>query len=105
MKFGPEIKENQRYEGHFDFDQVGERMWMRYRLPGDRFQPMGMKQTKKLQDFMVDAKIPRICRDSIPLLVSPKGILWVVGWRVSEWAKISADTRREIQIRFKQADI
>jgi len=30
---------------------------VRRRRPGDRFQPLGMSNMKKLQDFMVDAKI------------------------------------------------
>lgn len=105
MKANPGRMDSHLYEGFFDFDQVGGTIWMRSRRPGDRFQPIGMNQTKKLQDFMVDAKIPRIHRDHIPLLVSPKGILWVVGWRIAEWAKISADTTREIQIRFTQAEL
>ena len=36
---------------------------------------------KKLQDYFVDEKVPRGRRDHIPLLTSPKGILWVVGHR------------------------
>jgi tRNA(Ile)-lysidine synthase len=63
-----------------------EPLWVRSRNPGDAFQPSGMKNTKKLQDFMVDSKIPRIDRDSVPLIVSNKGIAAVVGWRVAEWA-------------------
>jgi tRNA(Ile)-lysidine synthase len=67
-------------------DLMKEPIWVRSRNPGDVFQPSGMKNTKKLQDFMVDSKIPRIDRDSVPLIVSNKGIAAVVGWRVAEWA-------------------
>ena len=63
-----------------------EPLWVRYRNPGDIFQPSGMNNSKKLQDFMVDSKIPRQDRDSIPLIVSNKGIAAVVGWRIAEWA-------------------
>ena len=63
-----------------------EPLWVRYRNPGDIFQPSGMSNSKKLQDFMVDSKIPRQDRDSIPLIVSNKGIAAVVGWRTAEWA-------------------
>ena len=61
-------------------------LWVRYRNPGDVFQPSGMTNSKKLQDFMVDSKIPRRDRDSIPLIVSSKGIAAVVGWRTADWA-------------------
>ena len=67
-------------------DLIREPLWVRSRNPGDAFQPSGMKNTKKLQDFMVDSKIPRIDRDSVPLILSNKGIAAVVGWRVAEWA-------------------
>ena len=63
-----------------------EPLWVRYRNPGDVFQPSGMTNSKKLQDYMVDSKIPRRDRDSIPLIVSNKGIAAVVGWRTAEWA-------------------
>lgn len=60
---------------------------VRARLPGDRFQPLGMTGTKKLQDFMVDCRIDRSWRDRIPLVVGDRGIAWVVGWRLAEWAR------------------
>ena len=70
-----------------DRNIVGERLWLRHRLPGDLFQPAGMRGTKKLQDFLVDEKISRSLRDSMPLLDSPQGVVWVAGWRVAEWAR------------------
>ena len=61
-----------------------------------------MEQPKKLQDFMVDAKIPRAWRDSIPLVCSPEQILWVVGWRIDDRAKVTSATKRVISIQFEQ---
>jgi tRNA(Ile)-lysidine synthase len=60
---------------------------LRTRLPGDRFQPLGMTQEKKLQDFFIDAHVPRHWRDAVPLLVCEQRIAWVVGYRIAEWAK------------------
>lgn len=60
---------------------------VRTRRPGDRFQPLGMREAKKLQDFFVDEKVPREERDVTPLVTSSRGIVWVVGLRVAEWAK------------------
>ena len=60
---------------------------VRSRRPGDRFQPLGMDGTKKLQDFMVDCRIDRSWRDRIPLVAGECGIAWVVGWRLAEWAR------------------
>jgi len=52
--------------------------------PGDRFRPLGLVGAKKLQDFFVDAKIPRAERARIPLLVAGGEIAWVVGHRIAE---------------------
>ena len=69
-----------------DLEALGDVVKIRTRIPGDRFQPLGMSGTKKLQDFFTDAKVPRQQRDSIPLLVCERGIAWVVGHRVAQWA-------------------
>lgn len=52
--------------------------------PGDRFRPLGMRGEKKLQDFFVDAKVPREERGRIPLLLAGGRIAWVVGQRIAE---------------------
>ncbi len=65
----------------------GEAITIRTRKPGDRFQPQGMEHSKKLQDFFVDQKVPRAWRDRTPLVTTERGIAWVVGYRVAEWAK------------------
>ena len=72
----------------------------RPRKPGDRFQPLGMAGPKKLQDFMVDSKIPRLWRDRVPLVCSSRGIAWVVGWRVADWAKVKEGETQQLQLRF-----
>ena len=69
-----------------DADALGGPLAVRRRRPGDRFHPLGMKGEKRLQDFLVDAKVPRWERDQVPLVVSPQGIVWVVGHRVAAWA-------------------
>ncbi len=78
---------NDPQTGWFNISVLREDAWVRTRLPGDRFQPSGMAGTKKLQDFLVDTKVPRHWRERIPLVVCQRGIAWVVGYRVAEWAK------------------
>jgi tRNA(Ile)-lysidine synthase len=74
-------------------------LWVRARKDGDRFQPLGMREAQKLQDFMVNAKVPREQRGRIPLVVAPQGIAWVVGWRIAEWAKVPDGGRRCLELR------
>ncbi len=85
-----------------DYDAAGACLHVRARRPGDRLQPLGMAEEKKLQDFMVDEKIPRAQRDEVPLVVSERGILWVVGWRIADWAKVTDATARVLELRFEE---
>lgn len=80
-----------------DMETIGDSFYVRGRLQGDRFQPMGMHQEKRLQDFFVDQHIPQRERDEIPLLISSKGIVWVIGHRIADWARIT-DTSTSILI-------
>jgi len=56
--------------------------------PGDRFVPLGMTGSKKLQDFFVDEKVPRRRRACAAVVTDGDGrIVWVVGHRVAEQAR------------------
>jgi len=46
------------FVAEFDLHRVGTYLFVRKRQSGDRFQPLGMDMPKKIQRFMVDAKIP-----------------------------------------------
>jgi tRNA(Ile)-lysidine synthase len=90
---------------HLDPQTLGQRLYVRGRRPGDRFQPLGMVNEKKLQDFFTDSHVPRAWRDLIPLLVCGEDIAWVVGYRIAEWAKVKPrETQggQVIQIRFQR---
>ena len=86
----------------FDFNKTGSRLVVRGRKLGDRFQPLGMSELKKLQDFMVDAKIPRLWRDCIPLVCSQEQILWIVGWRIDDRVKVTEATNEVLCLQFEQ---
>lgn len=85
-------------QAQLDADACGRQLWLRRRRPGDRFHPLGLPQPKKLQDFFVDAHVPRAQRDAVPLLCGERGIAWVVGQRPAEWAKVTAATRRVLRL-------
>lgn len=55
-----------------------QKLFVRYRQPGDKVKPVGMTGTKKLQDVFVDAKVPRHMRPLWPIVVnSSNEIVWV----------------------------
>lgn len=93
-----------RWEACLDATRVGPLLWVRRRRAGDRFIPLGMDQPKKLQDFMVDEKIPREQRDRIPLVATPDQIVWVAGYRMDDRFKVTPDTRRILRLQFQQIE-
>jgi len=82
----------------FDLAKVGQKLTLRQRRPGDRFQPLGMDQPKKLNRFMIDSKIPRSWRGRVPVVCSPQQIVWVVGWRIDERASVTDTTRQILRL-------
>jgi tRNA(Ile)-lysidine synthase len=86
----------------FDFAKVGKNLTVRRRLNGDRFQPLGMAQPKKLNVFMIDARIPQTWRRRIPIVCVGDRILWVVGFRIDERYKVLPSTRDVLRLEFKR---
>jgi len=86
----------------FDLDKTGDELLVRCRQSGDRFQPLGMNQPKKLGEFMIDAKIPRAWRQRIPIVCSPQHILWMVGYRIDDRLKVTENTRQVLCLEFKR---
>jgi tRNA(Ile)-lysidine synthase len=77
---------------------------VRSRRPGDRFRPLGMGgREKKLQDLLVDRKVARDERDSLPLVVdSSDQIVWVVGESVSEDFRITGASQAVIFLKARR---
>jgi tRNA(Ile)-lysidine synthase len=73
---------------------------VRNRRRGDIFRPLGLQGRKKLQDFFVDAKVARIERDTVPLVVDSKGrIVWVAGLCVAEEFRVTDRTRAVVILK------
>jgi tRNA(Ile)-lysidine synthase len=71
---------------------------VRSRQAGDFLRPRGVGGRKKLQDILVDAKVPSRQRDSVPILFDDAGILWVVGHCLDERAALASDTQSALRI-------
>jgi len=96
------IQNSELLQEWLDADAVGDTITLRCWQPGDRFQPIGMPVTKKLQDIFVDAKTPVTQRRRVPLLVAANGeICWMAGYRIGEKFKITHATRKAFRIRIR----
>jgi tRNA(Ile)-lysidine synthase len=76
-----------------DADRAGSVLSIRGRRPGDRMRPTGAPGSQKIQDLMVNRKIPRADRGRIPVITNATGqIVWVVGLAVGEEFAVKAHT-------------
>jgi len=87
-----------QHTAFFDMDKLAFPMLLRNTLPGDRFKPLGMQGTQKVKEFFINNKIPIKIRRKTPVLVSKDTIVWIVGHRIDERAKISQQTRNVLKI-------
>jgi len=78
---------------------------LRQREEGDWLCPLGLEgRRQKLRDFLINAKIPRHERATVPLLVAGGEIVWVVGWRVDARYAITSATTQVLVLRCARQD-
>src|SRR5579859_41469 len=87
----------------FDADRVGQAILVRHWQAGDRFQPIGMTQAVKLQDFFTNQKVPRERRHQLLLGLTAQGeVFWVEGMRIAERFKLRKRTNRRLQWHYQR---
>ena len=76
-----------------DASALGDHLIVRARRPGDRLQPLGAPGRKKVQDVLVDRKVPRDDRDRVPIVTTEKGdIVWVAGQVIADPFRVTSLT-------------
>lgn len=86
----------------FDAGLLPGPLVVRTRRPGDRLYPVGMTGSKKLQDILVDAKVPRRQRDRLPLIGSGDELLWLLPDRLDRRFLATEQTVKKLWISIKQ---
>ena len=61
---------------------------------GDYFVPLGMKNKKKVSDYLIDEKIPLNRKKNTWIVESDNEIVWLINHRISDRFKISEKTNR-----------
>ena len=86
----------------FDYDKIAENVMVRFKEEGDFLviSPEGDK--KKLKKYFVDNKIPSDKRGGIPLVVSGNDVLWIIGYRTGEGARITKSTKKLLKMEIKR---
>ena len=86
----------------FDMDKVMFPLKLRHWKQGDRFRPLGMKGSKLLSDFFNDQGFSAYQKHNVWIMEDANGvILWVVGYRINDKAKISNSTKVIFQCTLK----
>ncbi len=91
-----EIPKNQ-YTKWFDYDKMKGVPFLRFRRTGDYFMLPGGGR-KSLKAYMIDEKIPRQLRDRIPVLAEGDHVIWIIGYRISEYYKVTAQTKQILEV-------
>lgn len=99
------VRGEDRNSALFDAEKTGTMLTVRARAEGDYFYPLGLGKKKKLQDFFVDEKVPRDERDSIPIVESADGIIWIAGHRGDERFKVTGGTKKFLRLEFKKKSV
>jgi len=98
----PRLHQTKRWEAYLDAEVVGSAPVLRPRRSGDIFYPLGLGgHSKKVNEFMIDEKIPVEWRNHIPLLTARNQIMWICGYRLDERAKIHPTTEKIIHLKFE----
>ena len=88
-----------KMEEFVDTDAVHPPLVVRTRRPGDRFFPLGAPGSKKLSDFLIDAKVDPQARKRVAVLCDQLGPIWVIGHRIDDRVKLTELTRRILHLR------
>ena len=87
-----------------DYDLIKGSLVARNRRLGDSMIPCGMKGTKKIKDIFIDLKIPKEERDSKLIIADDENIIWLEGYRINDKYKVSAATKKILNISMGRKD-
>jgi len=82
-----------------DFDKLNLPLEIRFRKPGDRFRPLGLKAEKKVGKFLTSEKVPQSLRQKLIVIADTEKIIWLCPIRLSELSKVTSKTKKVLQLK------
>jgi tRNA(Ile)-lysidine synthase len=82
----------------FDWERLNKPIYVRTRLPGDKFYHTGIGHRKKLKEFFIDQKVPQAERDKVLIVTHGEEILLIFGYYVDDRLLADGDTKRILRI-------
>ena len=89
------------YTKWLDYGKI-QGLTLRNRQEGDYIVIDDKGNRKKLKDYFINEKIPRDKRDSVLLLADGSHVVWVIGYRISSYYKITESTSEILQVTYKE---
>lgn len=89
------------YTKWFDCDKITRVLLLRTRQTGDYLTINDTLQRKSVKEYMINEKIPKMQRERIYLLADGAHILWIPGYRISQYYKVDENTKRILQVQLK----
>lgn len=90
--------DSKNYTKMLDYDKITEVLSVRNRREKDYIVINEKGSKKGLNRYMIDEKIPSQNRDDMLLLCDGSHIMYVFGHRISEYYKVSGNTRRILKV-------
>lgn len=83
---------------YLDYDLLTGKLSLRNRRSGDRFNPFGMKGSKKIKDYFVDKKVSSDDRSKVLFLMNGDEIAYVVGYDIADKYRASSKTKNYLNV-------
>lgn len=83
---------------YLDYDLLTGKLSLRNRRSGDRFNPFGMKGSKKIKDYFVDKKVSSDDRSKVLFLMNDDEIAYVVGYDIADKYRASSKTKNYLNV-------
>jgi tRNA(Ile)-lysidine synthase len=94
------------FQAWIALDGFAGQLCLRARQAGDLFKPLGLGgHSMKLAEFMINQKIPRLLRDSWPLVCAGEEIVWIPGLRSAHSFQVEDRTQRILHLQLKGPDL
>ena len=91
--------EEKKYTKYLDYDKIYNYLTLRFRQSGDYLTINDAGQKKSLKKYFIEEKVPADNRDKIWLIADGKHILWVTGYRISSYYKVTEATKNILQMK------
>lgn len=96
----PDTVPEKTYTKWFDYDRIEGSLVIRTRREGDYLVMQDGLHRKSLNRYFIDKKVPKDKRDEVLLLADGSHIMWVIGGRISDYYKITKDTKQILEIQY-----